>query len=744
MSEHDHREIRDNAHHKELDLLALVDMIFIQYKLILASVIALLVLGVGYAFLARPVYRTDLLVQVNRPADRAGQGLLGELSSILDVPSSGDAEIEVIRSRLVLKEAIEHSHFDIEVAPIRFPLIGDLLSRHQETIFRPGLFGLGGYNWGNELATVDRFDVPHDLEGEKFTLTALDADRFRLTTHLLSQAMVGQIGRPVRFPSSMGDIVIKVSGFHALPGASFQLRKWFWLDVIEDLRKRMVIAELGKQSGVISVALNNTDPARVSRLFNQVGDVYVRQNRDQKSEEARKSLGYLERQLPELKSTLSDSEEALLRFRNKHKAIDLSEEARLALGQAVALQTRISLLQQERLALLQQFTPSHPNVVVIDRQMGAAGRELGDIELRTSALPSVEQEFVRLTRDVRVNSDLYVALSNSMQQLRLAQESAIANVRIVDRAAVQETPIAPRRLLITAASLLGGLMFGLCVVLVRRLLFGGITQPHDIEDALGKPVYAAIPVSKHQRRNERLHGGLRKNQETEWPVLASLYPQDPVVESLRSLRMALQLALLDAGGNVVVITGPTKGIGKSFVSINLAGIFSTSGKRVLLIDGDLRKGRLDRRFGLGNALGLASVLAGNVAVTEAIQATSTPMLDVLTTGPKPARPTEFLQSANLRALLGEVSKIYDLVVIDGTPTLPVVDVIPLAAAASLVVLVARYDVTHEGELMEACRRLERAGGRVGGVLLNAMQSSAVSSRYGYGNYDSYAVDNPAS
>jgi tyrosine-protein kinase Etk/Wzc len=709
---------KDVQSERELDLVDAIDTLWGEWRLIAITILTVLALALAYAFLARPTYRSDLLVQIENSGDRTATGLLGDLSSIFEVKSTGDAEIEVLRSRTILGEAVESVHYDIDIERSHFPLTGNLMSDARV----------------DELPTVERFDVPSALEGRDgmdFTVTILDGGRYRVSADAMPNDLLVTVGETGRIAIDPGELVIKLVAANASPGERFRLRKLRRGEVIATLQKKLQIAEKGKQSGVLSIVLESTQPARAGGLLNAIGAAYVRRNGERKSEEAHKSLDFLEAQLPGLKQQLRDSEDALLAFRNAHGALDLGEEARLDLGQVVALQTRVSLLRQERLAQIQQLMPAHPAIVIIDAQIGAIRRELDTIQERIKTLPHVEQELVRLMRDVKVNNELYLAMVNGMQQLRLARAGNVANVRVLDMATVPEDPARPMRALIVTAALFGGLMLGTCLAFMRRLLFGGVTNPNDLEALLEVPVYALVPTSDRQRKRDR-----RKDLKPR--LLAMTDPQEPAVESLRSMRMALQLALLEAGGNVVLLTGPTAGIGKSFVSTNLAALFASDGKRVLLIDSDLRKGALDRRLALANEIGFSSVLTGAVTLAKAIQGTGIPLFDALTTGPKPAQPTELLQSAALETLLAAAAEAYDLVLIDSAPLLPVTDSLLLARRATMNVIVARYGTTREGELIEVRKRLDRVGARVDGVLLNAMRYSVNGTRYGYGTYGSYA------
>jgi tyrosine-protein kinase Etk/Wzc len=206
------------------------------------------------------------------------------------------------------------------------------------------------------------------------------------------------------------------------------------------------------------------------------------------------------------------------------------------------------------------------------------------------------------------------------------------------------------------------------------------------------------------------------------------------VESLRSLRTAMQFAMLDATNNVVLFTGPTPGIGKSFTSVNFATVVGAAGKRVLLVDADLRKGYINQYFGLDRNNGLSELIAGGRSLEQVIHKNVVPNVDLITTGVLPPNPAELLMSPTTASVLREMSAGYDVVLFDTSPVLAVSDAIALAGLAGTVFLLARAEVSTLGEIEESSKRLLQAGTRVKGVIFNGL--AATTRRYGskYGNY----------
>jgi tyrosine-protein kinase Etk/Wzc len=342
------------------------------------------------------------------------------------------------------------------------------------------------------------------------------------------------------------------------------------------------------------------------------------------------------------------------------------------------------------------------------------------------ALPDIDQGLFALTRDAKVNNELYVGLLNSAQQLRLVKEGQVGNVRIVDVAQTPNKPVRPRRLMIVALALVLGGLLGVALAFVRNSLRPGLKDPAEIEQRTGLHVFATIPHSVEQAKQiVDIQKKARGNH-----VLAKVTPQDPAVEALRSLRTALQFAMLDAANNILLITGPAPGVGKSFITANLAAVLGAAGKKVLLIDADLRKGYMNQYFGVAREKGLSELVSGTRKLDDTLHRQVLPNVDFLTTGIRPPNPAELLMAPAAAALIAEVARHYDLVLIDTPPVLAVSDTAILAPQAGAVLLVARAEVTSLGELQESNKRLLDAGVKSRGVIFNGLNMNK--RRYGYG------------
>jgi tyrosine-protein kinase Etk/Wzc len=579
---------------------------------------------------------------------------------------------------------------------------------------------------------VPIFNVPDGLLNQGFVVQAEEGNRFRLIQEKHNIELQGTVGSTLEADTALGHIQLRIDQLAANPGAEFALTRMSRLTTIENIQRAMSVSEQGKQSGVIEVTLQGQNPKQVNATLNEIGREYIRQNQARKTEEAQKSLAFLEKQLPELKQQLEQAEAKYNQFRNTHGTIDLSEEAKQSLLQSSVAKTKRIELQQKKTELLANFTENHPAVKGINSQLKEINNEINSIGEHIKTMPLLEQEVLRMTRDIKVNTDLYTALLNTAQQLRLITAGKVSNVRLVDASMTPEKPLKPNRPVVLGVAALIGLFLGVVMAFIRRSLKMGIDDPQRIEQVLGIPVYATIP---HSKRQKQLYEQVPKKSRS-IPLLAKVAPNDIAIESLRNFRTALQYSMLHSKNNIVLMTGATPGLGKSFVSVNFAAVMAASGKKVLLIDADLRDGHLHQYFGLGRENGLSDSITGAMRVEQAICRGVYENMDFLSTGSLPPNPSELLLRPNLGPLLTSLAAGYDLVLIDTSPILAAADALIIGSHAGAIYIMARAEVTTQGEIKESIKRLAQAGLSAKGILLNdqKLRSGGYEYAYEYGQY----------
>jgi tyrosine-protein kinase Etk/Wzc len=711
-----------------------------RWKIAKITLVALL-LGAAYTMFGPRVYESNVLIQVEDP-ERSGGTLVGDsASSALNAKTPTAGEAEILKSRLVLGQAIENTKLYIEAEPLYVPVVGQWLARRARSLSEPGFLGMSGYVSGNERIVVAQMDVPADLEGSRFALTAGADGAYTLRHPKLAEPLTGKVGTPLDAETPLGRVHLLVGSISSRPGAEFKLVRESAQLTLLALQKDMRVVEKGKQSSIMDVSWQSDNPAQLTNLLNEVARLYVRANIDQKTAQAQRALNFLGTELPKLKQQLEESEESYNRYRNQNGTISLDDEARNALAQNADLQTRLLEATQKRHELTERFTFRDPTVVTLDAQINTLRRALGGVEQRIRRMPQLQQDSLRMQRDIKVNTDLYVSLLNSALQMRLAKEGRIGNVRVLDQALLPEKQIRPKTAITMALALLAGLFAGAMATLLRRSWRHTIASPVDIEAHTGLDVYSTVPLSARQRQIDRdvRHGKPGVH------LLALQHPDDPALEGLRRLRTALKFVVPRAPNNRIMISSPTPGAGKTFVSANLAALLASSGRRVLLIDADLRRSSLAQRFGLKRKGGLSELIQGSLDLDHAVHKAVLPHLDVMTTGAVPADPSALLTSDAFSRLLEKASASYDVVIVDTPPALLASESAEMATCMGTLLLVARAGDSEIGDLTETAKQLRHAGTRFRGVVLNALDTRRRyygSLAYRYGAYRQRAHSYP--
>lgn len=709
----------------DVSSIASVLNIFFENKWLIAGVaLVTILLGTMYAYSVKPIYEANILIQVKDSAS-AAKDSPGDLPAALDTKTQTATEVEVLRSRTVLARAVDATHLDIHAEPKYFPILGAAIARANTHLSNPGILGYGGYAWGAEHADISAFNLPASLAGRPFMLTAGDGKNFVLTENKLGIKLEGKVGEVAKAATEYGNVEIVVDALRAKSGAQFSVSRTPKIQTVEQLQKALVISEKGRQSNIIGVTLTGSKPELISKVLNEIGDEYIRQNVAQKSAAAEKALAFFNQQLPEVRQKLERSESKSAELRSTQGAFDVNEEANVLSQQSVAVQTRLADAKQRKDELLARFTGEHPSVALVNKQIQDLNRELAGIKGKLKKLPAVEQEVLGVTRDKQVSSDLYTGLASMGRQLDLLQPGRIGNVRLLDRAESPVEPITPKPSMMIAVACLAGLLLGVAAAYMKSAFVERINGPRDIEQALGLTVCATIPHSEIQTQ---LYKTIWRNT-NKVLVLPHDAPSEDTIESLRSFRSTLQFSMRDSQRNIIMITGPTPEVGKSFVCANFASVLASVGKRVLLIDADMRTGYLHRYFGVEQANGLSDVLARMASIESVIHKDVVGNVDFISTGNFPNKPAELLAHAHFGRMLRSLTSHYDYILIDTAPVLGFSDALIVGLHAETIFNVVRNGVSTVHEVDEAVKRLNRAGLAVTGAILNDLKPGI--SRYGY-------------
>ncbi|EOX7545108.1 polysaccharide biosynthesis tyrosine autokinase [Acinetobacter baumannii] len=710
-----------------IDLKELFFSLIAQWKIIACCVILSLICALLYLRITPDIYAVDAMVQVEDSKGAASAALLGDLSKVtggLGQKSPTDAEIEILKSRMVLGQVIQNLNLDINIKDNLSRLTNKLITENKSKI--EYLHDSVVYSNKNKSLTIKQFSIPEYYLDKPLKLEFKDTNRFNLI-HKDQVVFSGALNQKNVLSTNKGLWQIQINAQGEFKEQSYTVTKLALLTAVNQFNSIYNVAEKGKLTGVIGLSYLGQDPQHITQVLNNVLSVYHEQNIERKSLESKQTLTFLEKQLPELRKQLEDSEIKFNQFREKYKTVDVNAESELLLKQNIDLEKLKIELQQKQAELSAKYTNDHPLIRQIDAQITEINKKIADLNNRLTQLPETQRLYLQLYRDVKVNTELYTSLLNSYQQLKIANAGEIGNVRIIDTAVEPVKPIKPKKLIVLILSIFVGGFIGVLIALLRNMMRSGVNDSTQIENELDLPVYATVPRSPIQETRMNI---LKKKKSI--PILAVKSSDDIAIESLRSIRTAIHFALTSAKNNIIMIAGPSPEVGKSFISTNLATIFAQGNKRVLLIDADMRRGYMHKYFDVDVKPGLSELLSGQADLSQVLHKTQVTNLDVITRGKSPTNPSEMLSSMQFKDLLEKFQTQYDHIIIDTPPVLAVTDGIIISQYTGVNLIVARYAKSHMKELELTVNRFEQAGVKVNGFILNDIQRSS-GGGYGY-NY----------
>ncbi|HEH7483828.1 TPA: polysaccharide biosynthesis tyrosine autokinase [Escherichia coli] len=702
----------------DIDLGKIVGELIDHRKLIFAITTAFTVIAVLYALLATPIYQSTALIQVEQ---KQGNVILDSLSQMLpDSQPQSAPEIALIQSRMILGKTVDDLNLQAEIEPKYFPIFGRglarLLGKEPGTISVSRFYLDSGSN-----------DVPSEV-----TLTILGENNFEIERE--GYSLKGKKGVLLEDKG----VSILVDSIDAEAGSQFKITYISRLKAISNLLESLNVADQGKDTGMLNLTFTGDNPTLISQVLSSITQNYLAQNVARQATQDAKSLEFLNEQLPKVRTDLDAAEDKLNSYRKQKDSVDLTMEAKSVLDQIVNVDNQLNELTFREAEISQLYTKEHPTYKALMEKKQTLQTERNKLNKKVSSMPSTQQEVLRLSRDVESGRAVYLQLLSRQQELNIAKSSAIGNVRIIDNAITEPEPVRPKKILVIVLGIIIGLFFSVGFVFVRVFLRRGIESPEQLEE-MGINVYASIPVSEWLTKNTNKN----KRQKNESDKLLSVEnPADLAVEAIRSLRTSLHFAMMESKNNILMISGASPNAGKTFVSTNLAATIAMTGKKVLFIDSDLRKGYVHKMLGSKNVKGLSDILSGQAKVESIIERVSEGDFDYICRGQTPPNPAELLMHPRFKELLSWASQNYELVIVDTPPILAVTDAAIIGKYAGTTLLVARFEANTAKEIAVSIKRFEQTGVVIKGCILNCVMKKASSYySYGYSQYGYSYTDN---
>ncbi len=714
----------------EIDLLELLSTILSGKWFILGVTLLSILLSLIYAFGQQPIYKADALLQVE--SESSGIPGIEDLAGLGGEDASVGTELEIIKSRKILGQAVKELRLDITAQPKRVPLLGNTYKHlfNQNSTNKPPMIG-GEYAWGNESIQINRLEVSKGLLNTPLILIKTGDNSFKLFQdgEILLSGKIGEFTK-----SDDNKIQINVADLKAQKGTKFTIIKWSSLRAIKNLQKNLKASEKGKKTGIITLVLQGSSKPVIVKTLDHISKTYLQQNKSRSSEEASNALKFLEEQIKPVQEKAESAEADIKKYRTTNQTADMSMETQAVLEVVANIDTELQHLYLKRDELSQRYKEGHPTIQALNSQETRLNNRKEQTLSKISELPETQQELLKLEGDYKVANSIYTDLLNNIQEFKIAKASSVGNVYIIDTAVVHDKPVKPKKAMILALGGLLGIMLGTLIVFIRKALHQAVNNPEKLESTTSIPVYATVPLTKAVN----LTKGIKKHKQQK-SLLAINNPTDPAIESLRSLRTSLHFALLEAKNNIVMITGPSPSIGKSFIASNFSAVIAASEQRVLLIDADMRKGYLHKLLNKEVSPGLSDLISGKVTLEETIHTVEVGdnTFDIITRGQTPPNPSELLMHSHFEELLNQFSSQYDLIIIDTPPVHAVTDPTIIGKHSGVVFMVVRSNQHSMKEIEHAVARLAHTGIETKGFIFNGYEAKKSGSYGGY-DYHSYS------
>lgn len=509
-----------------------------------------------------------------------------------------------------------------------------------------------------------------------------------------------------------------------------------------------ISAERVGDTNLISVSALSSNPAETAKLANVTAEVYIEKGIEDRNRRARELRQFVEQQLAEAEAKLKKIEDELKSYSEKTNAQ----------GMGGYLATRLMEAQSRKADLLKKYTDQHPEVQKADQQ-------IKNIETQMRELPAEELEYARLTREVRINEELYTLLAKRYKEAQISEADRVQSAFVVTPAIEPGAPIKPNKMMNIIIGIVLGLIIGFVLALLIENMDTSIGTIEDVEKFISLPVLGIIPHIESEPKFKNLLDKMQKTSDSKTIGLRSKLivfhsSKSPFTEAYHTLRTNLKFAMPKAKGNIIAFVSSGISEGKTISAANFALASAQSGLKTLLVEADLRRPSIHKIFGLTRDPGYSDCLIGtkkwrDVArgttdflmselSTEAVlQYPGIENLRIITSGPLPPNPIDLFNTQDVAAMFSEMRSEFDLIILDCPPVLLFADSLILGTLTNGTIIVYQVGRMARGALKRAKDQLTNVKVPVIGLILNDIKALEMEPQYGYyHSYKYYSQEEP--
>ncbi|MFD0763847.1 GumC family protein [Mucilaginibacter lutimaris] len=691
---------------------------------IFLSIIFFLCLGYVYVKFATPLYQveTDLLIKDNKQ----GAGNSNDLLKDLDMFSSGkiiDNEIQILKSKTIMEKVVEKLNLET-------------FYYYTQTIKQSEAYG-------NIPFTVQLINKNSNVDYNT-----------RTKIHLLNNSVVeiNGVKYPVGFPIKTEIGVLQVNlnpNWNKKQNTIYEVRFNTVENVAKYFSQKLRINPVSKQATVLNISLEDAIPQRGKDILNNLILEYNQAAIEDKNKITSNTLKFIDERLSVIAQDLSSVEKNVEQYKSSNQITDIGAESKefiTGIGANDAelnkIGIRISVLsnlenylrtsgkssaslpsmfgiddptllglvqqlgdiQLKRQSLLQTVPETNPIVSSFDDQITSLKQQISSavenlkkglqitrqqLEMKNNSFESVikkvpvkERGLLDVMRQQEIKNNLFTYLLQKREETAMQLASGVADSRTLDAAWSSSTPVKPVKSVIYTFFLLIGVLLPIAIIYISSLLNFRITRKQDIEKVTKAPILAEISHSSESG-----------------PLLVVTKPRSMIAEQVRSLRTNLQFVISDPSKKVLLFTSSMSGEGKSFISLNLGASLAMSGKKVVILELDLRKPKLHQSLDISNDNGLSNYLIGQVDYSKIIK--KVPIQEnyyIITSGAIPPNPAELLVNGKIDELIEKLKTEFDYILLDAPPVGLVTDAQILGKFSDTTLYIVRHDYTAKSQL----------------------------------------------
>ncbi|WP_221269439.1 GumC family protein [Mucilaginibacter sp. X5P1] len=707
---------------QELDYFKIAKILISRWYWIAASISICMLVAYAYLWYTPKTYATSATMKFEEKKSE-----ISDLVSVINAdkgPSRVQSETYVIQSRSLILDAIKDLDYRIS-------------------------FYVGG-----RIRTSDLYpEKPLNIQLLKFDSTNYFHDQisFQPVNNNSFRLSYKEAGKTVKKIFNYNTPVNVGPTAFSIQKPAYILNKVVYLfkfntpeDYLGRVKGGLRTSEVSKNSNIISLQQTDYNPQFSADILNAIMMEYLTYDRNQKTLSATQMIHFIQNQLDTLSAEVRSSATKIKENKENSKVIDVTTAAQTELTGAKELETQISLLKIQQIAIDQlkkQITSEADNINinfkmegVIDPLLGALietldglllkksdmlkqfnansqpvqdvnqqilqiknaalnninesririgksisylNDKLNEVNQQIALLPEAEREMVSLKRDFEVNDKVYSFLSEKKLEAQISRSAILPGATIIEQAQPNYSPVSPNESGIHRTAIILGILMGLGLIILIRVLNPYIYDKETIESLTTIPILGIIRKFPDDMDSDNKQ------------ILAISKPKSVFAESVRSVRTNLSFLASEKTSKVICVTSEVAGEGKSFVAINLSSTLSLIDKKVILIAADLRRSKIHKTFNVPNDKGLSNYLANQCTIDEIISHSKQENLDFMVSGSVPPNPSELLHSPRMTTLIEELKTRYDIIMIDTAPIGLVSDAIPLIRVSDINAFVIR-------------------------------------------------------